>query len=55
MEVSSYEMRKIRRYTEWQSMPYKEKNQYDEFETIKLMSKNAGIPKNYSRRSFETT
>ena len=22
---SSYEMRKIRRYTEWQSMPYKEK------------------------------
>ena len=23
---SSYEMRKIRRYTEWQSMPYKEKN-----------------------------
>ena len=42
---SSYEMRKIRRYTEWQSMPYKEKSQYDEFETIKLMSKNAGIPK----------
>jgi transcription initiation factor TFIIB len=41
---SSYEMRKIRRYTEWQSMPYKEKSQYDEFETIKLMSKNAGIP-----------
>ena len=38
---SSYEMRKIRRYTEWQSMPYKEKSQYDEFETIKLMSKNA--------------
>ena len=42
---SSYEMRKIRRYTEWQSMPYKEKSQYDEFETIKLMSKNAGVPK----------
>ena len=42
---SSYEMRKIRRYTEWQSMPYKEKSQYDEFETIKLMSRNAGIPK----------
>ncbi len=42
---SSYEMRKIRRYTEWQSMPYKEKSQYDEFETIKLMSKNSGIPK----------
>ena len=42
---SSYEMRKIRRNTQWQSMPYKEKSQYDEFETIKLMSKNAGIPK----------
>ena len=42
---SSYEMRKIRRYTVWQSLPYKEKSQYDEFETIKLMSKNAGFPK----------
>ena len=42
---SSYEMRKIRRYTEWQSMPYKEKSQYDEFEIIKIMSHNAGIPK----------
>ena len=42
---SSYEMRKIRRYTEWQSMPYKEKSQYDEFEIIKTMSRNAGIPK----------
>ena len=42
---SSYEMRKIRRYTEWQSMPYKEKSQYDEFERIKNMSKISGIPK----------
>ncbi len=42
---SSYEMRKIRRYTEWQSMPYKEKAQYDEFEKIKTLSRNAGIPK----------
>ena len=32
--TSSYEMRKIRRYTEWQSMPYKEKSQYDEFQQI---------------------
>jgi hypothetical protein len=38
-------MRKIRRYTEWQSMPYKEKSQYDEFERIKTMSRNSGIPK----------
>jgi len=42
---SSYEMRKIKRYTEWQSMPYKEKSQYDEFQDITLMAQNAGIPK----------
>ena len=42
---ASYEMRKIRRYTEWQSMPYKEKSQYDEFQRIKTMSRIAGIPK----------
>jgi len=42
---SSYEMRKIRRYTEWQSMPYKEKTAYDEFQRIKAFSTIAGIPK----------
>tara|TARA_B100000424_G_scaffold271437_1_gene274152 strand:+ start:1997 stop:3079 length:1083 start_codon:yes stop_codon:yes gene_type:complete len=42
---SSYEMRKIRRYTEWQSMPYEEKTQYDEFEWIKAMSRINGISK----------
>ena len=42
---TSYEMRKIRRYTEWQSMPYKEKSQYDEFQSITIMSQNAGVPK----------
>ena len=42
---SSYESRKIRRYTEWQSMPYKEKTQYEEFETITDYARNAGIPK----------
>jgi transcription initiation factor TFIIB len=42
---SSYEMRKIRRYTEWQSMPYKEKSQYDEFQQITILAQNAGIPK----------
>ena len=41
----SYEMRKIRRYTEWQSMPYKEKSQYDEFQIITTMAQNGGIPK----------
>ena len=42
---TTYEMRKIKRYTEWQSMPYKEKSQYDEFQRITIMSKNAGMPK----------
>ena len=42
---SSYQMKKIRRYTEWQSMPYKEKSQYDEFQYIINMSQNAGISK----------
>jgi transcription initiation factor TFIIB len=42
---TSYEMRKIKRYSEWQAMPYKEKSQYDEFQRITLMSQNAGIPK----------
>jgi|LauGreSBDMM110SN_4_FD.fasta_scaffold02326_3 transcription initiation factor TFIIB len=41
----SYEMRKIRRYTEWQSMPYKEKSQYDEFQIITTMAQHAGMPK----------
>ena len=38
-------MRKIRRYTEWQSMPYKEKSQYDDFQMINVMAMNAGVPK----------
>lgn len=42
---ASYEMRKIKRYTEWQSMPYKEKSRYDDFQIITLIAKNAGIPK----------
>lgn len=41
----SYEMRKIKRYTEWQSMPYKEKSQYDEFQLITTMAQNHNIPK----------
>jgi len=41
----TYEMRKIKRYTEWQSMPYKEKAQYDEFQKITMFAQNAGIPK----------
>jgi transcription initiation factor TFIIB len=42
---SSYEMRKIRKWTEWQSMPHKEKSLYSEFVFITTMAQNAGIPK----------
>ena len=42
---TSYEMRKIKRYTDWQSMPYKEKSQYDEFQRITNMAQTAGMPK----------
>lgn len=42
---SSYEMRKIKRYTEWQSMPYKEKSRYHDFQIITVIAKNSGIPK----------
>ena len=45
MGKSSYEMRKIRRYTEYQSMPYKEKSQYDDFQRITTYAQNAGISK----------
>lgn len=41
---SSYEMRKIGRFTEWQTS-YKEKSQSHEFEHIKVMASIAGIPK----------
>lgn len=41
----SYELRKMKRYIEWQSMPYKEKAQYEEFQRISIMCQNAGIPK----------
>jgi transcription initiation factor TFIIB len=43
--ISSYEMRKIRRYTEWQASPHKEKTQYNEFQHITIIANNAGIPK----------
>jgi len=42
---SSYEMKKIRKWIEWQSMPHKEKSLYDEFQFITTMAHNAGIPK----------
>ena len=42
---SSYEMHKIRRYTDWQSMPYREKALYDEFQKIINIANINGIPK----------
>ena len=42
---ATYEMRKIRRYTEWQSMPYREKSQFEEFQKISALATAAGIPK----------
>ena len=42
---SSYESRKVKRYTEWQAMPYKEKSQYDEFQRISIMANQSEIPK----------
>ena len=42
---SSYEMKKIRKWTEWQSMPHREKSLYDEFQFITVMAQNAGIPR----------
>ena len=42
---TSYEMRKIRRYTDWIGMPYKEKSRYDEFQKICMLGGQSGIPK----------
>lgn len=42
---SSYEMKKMRKWTEWQSMPHKEKSLYEEFKFITTMAQNSGIPK----------
>ena len=42
---ASYEMKRIRKWTEWQAMPHKEKSLYDEFQFINIMAKNAEIPR----------
>jgi transcription initiation factor TFIIB len=42
---SSYEMKRIRKWTEWQATPHKEKSLYDEFQFITIMAQNSGIPK----------
>lgn len=42
---SSYEMRRIRQYTEWQAMPYSEKSRYEEFQYISMMANHSGFTK----------
>ena len=41
----SYEMQKIKRYTEWQATPYKEKRLFNDFQLITEMAQKAGITK----------
>lgn len=38
---SSYEMERIRKWTEWQSTPHKGKSLYEEFQFITIMTQNA--------------
>jgi len=42
---ASYEMKRIRKWTEWGAMPHREKSLYDEFQFITIMAQNAGIPR----------
>jgi transcription initiation factor TFIIB len=49
---SSYEMHKIRKWTEWQSVPHREKLLYEEFQFISAMATNAGIPKIFVDRAM---
>lgn len=42
---SSYEMKRIRKWTEWGAMPHREKSLYEEFQFITIMAQNSGIPR----------
>lgn len=42
---ASYEMKRIRKWTEWGAMPHREKSLYDEFQFITIMAQNSGIPR----------
>lgn len=42
--TSSYNMKKIRRYVDWQAVPYHEKSIYNDFNSIKRHANNANIP-----------
>ena len=51
---SSYDMKKIRTWTEWQSMPHREKSLYDEFQFITQMAQISGIPKIFIDEAMQT-
>lgn len=42
---ASAQMRKAARYTNWMSMPHREKSLYTEFQQIMINAQNAGLPK----------
>lgn len=42
---ASTEMKKLRKWSKWHSMPHKEKMLYEEFQLIQTYSANSGIPK----------
>ena len=42
---ASFEMKRLRKWTEWQAMPHREKSLYEEFQFITIMAKSAGINK----------
>ena len=42
---SSFDMAKIARYMDWQSMPYNEKALYEDFKRITIFAEQGGIPK----------
>ena len=44
---ASHEMKSLRKWTRWQSMPHREKALYEEFQIITIMAQNAGIPKTF--------
>ena len=50
---ASADMKKIRRWSEWQSMPHKEKTLYNEFQFITIMAQNSGIPKIFIDNAME--
>jgi len=42
---SSFEMRQLCRYNNWQTMPYAEKSRYDDFQRISTLAEQGGLPK----------